>query len=91
MQGDFRIINNKQILISMAQFYQAALIRIDDVIEHVKLPKGTTLEERLGTPEGECPECGGKEWWLYPKRSSIVIQGGKPYCECLECGYLTHL
>jgi hypothetical protein len=49
--------------------------------------KGSSLEQRI-TP---CPECRGTEWWLLPKEGAAVREGGKPYCECLNCGYQTHL
>lgn len=73
-------------------FYQAKLVEIDDVINHVyPLSKGQiTLEERLPN-NGQCLDCGNRNWWLLPKESIAVNVGGKPYIECLECGYSTHL
>jgi hypothetical protein len=61
-----------------------------------------TMEERLG--DAECPNCpketeeyghkklkGYSRWMLLPEESVSVTQGGKPYIECLDCGYITHL
>jgi DNA-directed RNA polymerase subunit M/transcription elongation factor TFIIS len=50
-----------------------------------------TIAERMGTEEALCPECGKNEWWFLPTRSVAVKEGGKHYCECLGCGYQTHL
>ena len=50
-----------------------------------------TMAERLGSEEGKCPECGENSWWLHPHESVAVREGGKPYVECLHCGYITHL
>lgn len=68
------------------KFYQAELRPIDDN-ELAKITKGIPIEERIEP----CPDCGGSEWWLLPKESIAVKEGGKPYCECLNCGYVTHL
>ena len=76
---------------------------LDDVYPHllntIHMP---TMEERLG--DAECPNCieeirvydhkkleDRTRWVLLPKESASVIQGGKPYIECLDCGYKTHL
>jgi len=81
---------------SKATFYQAVLVPIEgDVIKHVypHLKEGQiTLEERL-PDDGLCPECDSsrREWYLLPKDSIQVKEGGKPYCECMNCGYTTHL
>ncbi len=77
----------------MAKFFQASLIQVTDVIKFVypePKHKHLTLEDRLPN-EARCPDCGKDEWWLLPKRSAAVRQGGKPYIECLNCGYQTHL
>lgn len=74
------------------KFYQAVLKRVDDVITHVyPHSRGTTtLEERMPN-NATCSECGGNEWMLLANEQVAVKEGGKPYCECLSCGYLTHL
>jgi len=82
-------------------------IPIDEVMKHVYPHlHGTkhemSLEERLG--DAECPNCPketeeyGHEkkeaytrWMLLADETASVTQGGKPYIECLDCGYLTHL
>lgn len=77
------------------KFYKAKLVEIkgnvlDEVNPH--LPYGTfTLTERMGSEEAKCPECSNNEWWLLPDDSVAVREGGKPYIECLNCGYQTHL
>ena len=81
---------------SKAMFYQACLVPIEgDVIKHVypHLKEGQiTLEERLPN-DALCPECecSRREWYLLPSESIMVKEGGKPYCECMNCGMLTHL
>ena len=74
------------------KFYQAVLKPIKDVMKHVYPTNHHlfTLEERMGKNAG-CPECGGNEWMLLADKQVAVAQGGKPYCECLGCGYMTHL
>jgi predicted RNA-binding Zn-ribbon protein involved in translation (DUF1610 family) len=52
--------------------------------------KHMTLEERL-PDNGDCPECKENVWWLLPNSSVAVRTGGKPYVECMNCGYQTHL
>ncbi len=54
--------------------------------------------ERMGSDNADCPDCikqgiekTENRWMLYPKESVAVAQGGKPYIECLDCGYMTHL
>jgi len=75
------------------KFYQAVLVPIEDVLEYVYKNKADlfTLTERMGSEKAECPECGKNKWWLQPKEGAAVREGGKPYIECLNCGYLTHL
>lgn len=75
------------------RFFQAVLKEIPDVIKHV-YPlhhKEITLEERMGSFQANCPDCNCNSWILAPKESAAVSQGGKAYCECMECGYQTHL
>jgi len=75
------------------RFFQSVLKEIpaSEIIEHC-YPlhhKEITLEERMGN--GKCPDCDCDSWILLPKESSAVTQGGKDYCECMNCGYTTHL
>lgn len=72
------------------KFYQAALLKLDD--DQVKtITKGQSLTDRMGSEEAKCPECGHNEWWLLPVESAERREGQKPYCECIFCGYVTHL
>ncbi|MCK9544642.1 MAG: hypothetical protein M0R03_21690 [Novosphingobium sp.] len=71
-------------------FYQAELKPLTGS-EVLELTNGLPISERMGDKDGKCPECGLNKWWLLPKESIAVIEGGKPYCECLGCGYKTHL
>ena len=72
------------------KFYQAELrLLTDDQVMDVT--RGQSIEERMNGENATCPACGRNEWWLLPKESSPVRTGGKPYCECLKCGYQTHL
>ena len=75
------------------KFYQAVLVPVEDVLEHVYKNKADlfTLTERMGSEEAKCTECGENKWMLLPKEGSAVREGGKPYIECLNCGYTTHL
>jgi hypothetical protein len=72
------------------KFYQAVL-QLRTHTDIMKLTKGQSLTERLGSEKGECPECGCNHWIILPKESLAIREGGKPYIECLGCGYLTHL
>ena len=77
-------------------FYEAKLGLVegnvlDHVYPHLKGDKQLTMAERMGSEEAKCPDCDNNEWWLYPRESTMVLQGGKPYCECLHCGFTTHL
>ena len=72
------------------KFYVAELKPIKDVIAYVYPQGGITLEERMGS-NAQCPECGDNKWMLLADEQVAVKQGGKPYCECLGCGYMTHL
>lgn len=71
------------------KFFQAKLVEINQEQLDMEL-KGCSLEERLPN-NACCPDCGKNEWWLLPKESVAVKEGGKPYIECLNCGYQTHL
>jgi hypothetical protein len=71
---------------SKPKFYQAELRPVSDS-ELTQITRGQPIDERIEP----CPDCGGTTWWLLPKESSAVRTGGKPYCECINCGYATHL
>jgi hypothetical protein len=71
-------------------FYQAVLKPLTEAEVNV-LTKGQSLTDRMGSESAECPECHTNSWMLLPIESSPVREGGKPYCECLNCGYQTHL
>ena len=71
-------------------FYQSVLQEIDDKKLN-EILKGQSLAERMETAEAKCPECGKNKWILLPVEGAAVRTGGKPYCECMECGYQTHL
>lgn len=73
-----------------AKFYQANLVLVVPTKLYA-ITKGQSVAERLGDEEGKCPSCGKNKWWLLPKECVAVRTGGKPYIECLECGYQTHL
>ena len=75
---------------SKPKFYQANLVLVVDKKLN-EILKGQSLTDRMGTEEAKCPECGENSWWLLPKEGAAVREGGKPYCECLNCGYTTHL
>ncbi len=81
---------------SKPKFYQAVLQEVkgnvlDHVYPHLKGNGQLTMAERMGTDEAKCPECGKNHWMLLAKESVAVVQGGKPYIECLNCGLTTHL
>ena len=84
------ICGSETIKPSKPKFYQAVLKPIKDVITHVYPQGGITLEERMGN-NAQCPECGKNEWLLLAQEQVAVREGGKPYCECLNCGMVTHL
>jgi len=81
---------------SEAKFFLASLVEIKGNVldfvypELVKRNLVPTIEERLGSKEGKCEECGKNKWWLMPKEVHIV-RGEKQYIECLKCGHTTHL
>ena len=75
---------------SKPKFLLSVLVPMTDE-QMLKITKGQTIAERMGSEEALCPECGGNVWMLLPIESLAVREGGKPYCECLGCGYLTHL
>ena len=81
---------------SKPKFYKTLLVPIEGNVMDAVYPwfKGEhqmTMKERMGSENAECNNCGENEWWLYPEESVCVAQGGKPYIECLNCGYITHL
>ena len=81
---------------SKPKFYQAVLKEVkgnvlDHVYPHFKGSNQLTMVERMGSDEAKCSECGGNHWMLLSEQQVAVAQGGKPYCECLGCGYMTHL
>jgi len=78
------------------KFFKAVLQEIkgnvlDEVYPYLKGKEQVTMTERMGGEEAKCPECSNVEWWLLPNDSVSVREGGKPYIECLNCGYRTHL
>ena len=78
------------------KFYQAVLVKVegnvlDNVYPHLKGKNQMTMTERMGSEEAKCPDCSNNEWFLLPDDSVAVREGGKPYIECLNCGYHTHL
>lgn len=78
----------------MAQFYKTVLVPIaeSEVLKTVYpewLANQLTLEGRL--PKCECEDCKGTDWIIRPKESVAVKESGKPYIECMNCGYVTHL
>ena len=78
------------------KFFKAELVKIggnvlDHVYPHLKGKEQLTMTERMGSEEAKCPECSNNEWWLLPNDSAAVRESGKPYIECLNCGYHTHL
>lgn len=81
---------------SKPKFYQAVLKEVkgnvlDHVYPHLKGHGQLTMAERMGTDEAKCPECSKNKWMILADESVAVTQGGKPYIECLNCGYTTHL
>jgi len=74
------------------EFFQAELVKVPDIMAHVyPLSPSTTLAERMGSEDARCPDCDDNRWWLLPRAGAAVREGGKAYCECLNCGYTTHL
>ena len=72
------------------KFYQAVLKELSHD-EVMKITKGQSLTDRMGSEDAECPDCGENGWILMPLEGAAVRIGGKPYMECLNCGYTTHL
>ena len=78
------------------KFYQSVLVEIkgnvlDEVYPHLKGKGQLTMTERMGSEEAKCPECSNNKWIVLPGDSAIVRESGKPYIECMNCGYHTHL
>jgi len=76
------------------KFYRIKLEEIpnDKVISEVypeRIASQLTLEERIGS--GKCNSCDKSEWGILPKDNPIVLESGKPYIICLNCGSFTHL
>lgn len=78
---------------SKPKFFQAVLVPVKgNVLKAVYGDHCTlTMTERMGSENAICPECGKNVWILLPKEGGMVREGGKPYIECMECGYGTHL
>ena len=80
---------------SEAKFFKSVLVElpVESVLEYSygsTIAKQLTMEERLPN-DCECTECGNRSWIIMAKESCTVVTGGKPYIECLNCGYITHL
>jgi len=81
------------------KFFQTKLVEIKGNVLEKVYPnlcfkygnKPITMSERMESEEAICPDCGKNHWWLIPKESVAVRESGKPYIECLNCGYITHL
>lgn len=73
-----------------ARIYKVVFVNLSNE-EVMVITKGLPLSERMENPDGECPRCQNTEWALLPDESEAVRDGGKPYIECIDCGYLTHL
>jgi hypothetical protein len=75
------------------RFFQSVLKEIpsDKILKHCYPTnhKKMSLEDRIG--DGKCIECDCDSWILLAKESAIVVQGGKDYCECMNCGHTIHL
>ena len=72
------------------EYKQNPITSWKEIVEKGYSYNGSTCEERMGSPEGKCPECGKSDWAICP----CVIgenDGGKTYIECIHCGYPTHL
>jgi len=82
---------------SKPRFFQAVLKEVKgNVLDHVYphlvgTPYQMDLDERMGSETANCPDCDCNSWILLPKESVAVKEGGKAYCECMNCGYTTHL
>ena len=76
------------------KFYKSVLQEIKGNVLDVVYPlhKGQiTMTERMGSEEAKCPDCSNVEWWLLTDYCVSVREGEKPYIECLNFGYRTHL
>lgn len=80
---------------SKPRFFKTELKEVKGNVLNLVYPqlKGTiympTMEERLGN--GKCPDCDCNSWIMLPEESYAVREVGKPYIECMGCGYHTHL
>jgi hypothetical protein len=79
------------------KFYKSVLVEIKGNVLDEVYPLRTiigeqfTLKDRMGDADAKCIKCSNNEWWLLPDDSCSVREGGKPYIECLNCGFQTHL
>ena len=74
------------------KFYKSVLVEVKgDILKEVYPTANLTMEERMGSDEAKCDMCSNNEWFLLPEDGAAVREGGKPYIECLNCGYHTHL
>ena len=73
------------------KFYQAVLEEISEKVLNNVYLRGSSIGERMESEEALCPECNDNRWWVLPKESIAVREGGKHYCQCINCGYQTHL
>jgi len=72
-------------------FYQAVLTKLENE-DILRQTKGISIADRMdGDPEAKCPKCGQNHWWLLPLQGAVRRESGKPYMECLNCGYIIHL
>ncbi len=80
---------------SKPKFYKAELKEVKGNVLDLVYPQHKnnqlTMAERMGTEDANCPDCGKNHWWLFPDECALIKEGGKPYIECLECGFQTHL
>jgi hypothetical protein len=81
---------------SKPKFYQSELKEIKgNVLDHVypqhKGENQMTVKERMGSEEGNCPDCPDNRWIIFAEEHAFVQEGGKPYISCMGCGYVTHL
>lgn len=76
------------------KFFHSVLVPVEAenvllTVYPLRIAGQLTLEERL--PGGTCEDCGGNEWIILPSESALVRESGKPYIQCKNCGYHTHL
>ena len=81
---------NPEYLEEKPKFYKAKLFPLT-IKELLEITKGQNIAELMYDKEARCPVCGKTKWWIFPDESIVMREGGKPYCECINCGYNTHL